>query len=127
MLDHIEIFVSDASRSRAFYDNALKPLGLAVVRAVGTTVAALGYGFDTPFFWVTPSVTRTGPLHVAFAARTREMVDAFHAAGIAAGGQDNGAPGLREYYAPNYYGAYVLDPDGHNIEAVCRAPAEFGN
>jgi catechol 2,3-dioxygenase-like lactoylglutathione lyase family enzyme len=122
MIDHIEVFVSDGARSRAFYDRALKPLGIEVRRTVGTRVQALGYGTDRPFFWVTPSQSPTGPLHVAFTVQTRALVDAFHAAGLAAGGRDNGSPGPRPHYHPNYYGAYVLDPDGHNIEAVCHGP-----
>ena len=123
MIDHIEIFVSDGGRARAFYDAALAPLGIKVVFVVGTKVQALGYGADRPFFWVTPNPQGlTGPLHVAFTASTRAQVDAFHAAALAAGGRDNGAPGLRPHYHPNYYGAFVLDPDGHNIEAVCHAP-----
>jgi catechol 2,3-dioxygenase-like lactoylglutathione lyase family enzyme len=117
-IDHIEIFVRDGSRSRAFYDRALKPLGIEVKLTVGGKVQALGYGVDRPFFWVTPSQTPTGPLHVAFTAKSRTLVDAFHAAGVAAGGCDNGGPGLRPHYHTHYYGAFVLDPDGHNIEVV---------
>jgi catechol 2,3-dioxygenase-like lactoylglutathione lyase family enzyme len=123
MIDHIELFVSDGARSRSFYDGALAPLGIKVVMAVGTKVQALGYGVDRPFFWVTPSPNLTGPLHVAFTAENRAQVDAFHAAALAAGGRDNGGPGLRPHYHPNYYGAFVFDPDGHNIEAVCHAAA----
>ena len=121
MIDHIEIFVSDGARARAFYDRALAPLGIVVKLVVGTRVQALGYGVDRPFFWVTPAPALTGPLHVAFTAPTRAVVDAFHAAALAAGGRDNGQPGLRPHYHPNYYGAFVLDPDGHNLEAVYKA------
>ena len=123
MIDHIELFVSDGAKSRAFYDGALAPLGIKVVMAVGAKVQALGYGTDRPFFWVTPSPKTTGPLHVAFTVESRALVDAFHAAALAAGGRDNGGPGLRPHYHPNYYGAFVFDPDGHNIEAVCHAAA----
>jgi catechol 2,3-dioxygenase-like lactoylglutathione lyase family enzyme len=124
MIDHIEIFVSNGANSRAFYDQALRPLGIEVKREVGAGIKALGYGDDArgPFFWVTPIGPPTGRLHVAFTAGTRAQVDAFHLAGLAAGGRDNGGPGLRPLYHPNYYGAFVLDPDGHNIEAVCHAP-----
>lgn len=122
MIDHIEIFVRDGLRARAFYDAALKPLGIEVKLVVGTRVQALGYGKDRPFFWVTPGATPTGPLHVAFAAPTRALVDAFHAAALAAGGRDNGRPGLRPHYHRDYYGAFVLDPDGRNVEAVCHGP-----
>ena len=122
MIDHIEVWVSDGPRAKAFYDRALAPLGIEVKMTVGTTVQALGYGADRPFFWVTPSQTPTGPLHVAFAVESRALVDAFHAAALAAGGRDNGGPGLRPHYHPSYYGAFVFDPDGHNIEAVCHRP-----
>ena len=121
MIDHIEIFVSDGPRARAFYDAALAPLGIKLLLTVGTQVQALGYGDTRPFFWVTPSPRLTGPLHVAFTAPTRALVDAFHAAALAAGGRDNGGPGLRPQYHPNYYGAFVFDPDGHNVEAVCHS------
>jgi len=87
--------------------------------------AAAGFGDGgKPYFWIeTRRPPVEGALHVAFAAPTRELVDAFHAAGLEAGGTDNGAPGVREIYHPHYYGAYILDPDGNNIEAVCHAPA----
>jgi len=127
MLDHIGLTVSDFARARAFYDLALAPLGIAAVvnftaeQTGGESHA--GYGSEgRAYFWFGDGKPLTGRLHVAFAADSRATVDAFYAAATAAGGTDNGAPGLREYYAPNYYGAFVLDPDGHNIEAVCRLP-----
>lgn len=116
MLDHITIKVSDIGASRAFYERALAPLGLKVLFQDGD---GLGYGSDRPFFWIAPG-TVSGPLHIAFAAAAHPEVDAFHAAAIAAGGTDNGPPGPRPQYHPHYYGAFVLDPDGNNIEAVCQ-------
>jgi len=127
MLDHLGATVSDIGRSRRFYDAALAPLGIAVIMEVtpeqtgGTT--HLGYGdAGKPYFWIGDGGDQTGRMHVAFAVPTRAAVDAFHAAALAAGGQDNGAPGVRPHYHPNYYGAFVLDPDGLNVEAVCHAP-----
>lgn len=126
MLDHVGAVVSDIARSRRFYDAALAPLGLKVMMEVTAEQtgghAHLGYGSEgKPFFWVGTGGPPTGRLHVAFTADSRAVVDAFHAAALAAGGTDNGAPGLRPHYHPNYYGAFVLDPDGLNIEAVCHA------
>ncbi|WP_119418336.1 VOC family protein [Desertibaculum subflavum] len=126
MLDHIGFIVTDLARSRAFYDQALAPLGIAMLMEVtpertgGST--QLGYGSGgKPYFWIgTGSSALKGPLHVAFAAPDRKTVDAFHRAALSAGGTDNGAPGLRPHYHPNYYGAFVLSPDGHNVEAVCH-------
>jgi catechol 2,3-dioxygenase-like lactoylglutathione lyase family enzyme len=121
MLDHISLGVADFARSQAFYDRALSPLALKILMGDETTYA--GYGDDRPFFWIGRS---DGPpsarAHVAFEATDRAAVDAFHAAALAAGGRDNGAPGLRPQYHPNYYGAFAFDPDGNNIEAVCHAP-----
>ena len=128
MIDHIGFSVADLALSRRFYDRALMPLGIAPVMEVteemtGGHGAHLGYGRDgRPFFWIgsggapSPGVRRG--VHVAFAAPDRAAVDAFHRAALAAGGRDNGAPGLRPQYHPGYYGAFVLDPDGNNIEAV---------
>jgi catechol 2,3-dioxygenase-like lactoylglutathione lyase family enzyme len=130
MLDHITIGASDFARSAAFYDVALAPLGIGRLMELTPeeTGGYSGIGYGVPgkaFFWVGASPggepTR-GQLHVAFTAERRAAVDAFHAAAIAAGGKDNGAPGIRAHYHPDYYGAFVLDPDGHNIEAVCHAP-----
>jgi catechol 2,3-dioxygenase-like lactoylglutathione lyase family enzyme len=124
MLDHIEIAVADIAKARAFYDQTLAAIGVDVVMSVGTGARiALGYGSEgRPYFWVVQGPPLTGHLHVAFTAKDRSTVQAFHAAAIAAGGRDNGAPGLRPQYHPNYYGAFVFDPDGHNIEAVCHTP-----
>ena len=124
-LDHIGLSVSDFERAKTFYAAALKPLGGGVIMEFpfGTigpfAMAGLGVA-GKPFFWNTGE--KTAPhLHVAFRAETREQVDQFYAAAIEAGGTDNGPPGLRLHYHANYYGAFVLDPDGHNIEAVCHA------
>jgi len=117
-IDHIGINVTDFARAKTFYVAALKPLGLAVLQDYGDVI---GMGGDFPFLWI--SAGAPGHVHLAFRADNRELVDAFHAAAIAAGGKDNGKPGLRPEYHQNYYGAFVLDPDGHNIEAVCHAPA----
>ena len=127
MLDHIGLAVADFDRARAFYRAALKPLGLGVVMEVTAEEtggdAHAGFGDEgKPFFWIGTGAKPRGGAHVAFAAQTRAEVDAFHAAAIAAGGRDNGAPGLRPHYHPNYYGAFVFDPDGNNIEAVCHRP-----
>jgi catechol 2,3-dioxygenase-like lactoylglutathione lyase family enzyme len=125
MLDHIELAVADIVRARAFYDQALAAIGVEVAMSVGTGARiALGYGSDgRPHFWVVQGPPLTGHLHVAFTAKDRATVDAFHVAAIAAGGRDNGGPGLRPQYHANYYGAFAFDPDGHNIEAVCHTPA----
>ncbi|THD77293.1 MAG: VOC family protein [Phenylobacterium sp.] len=116
MLDHVSLKVSDYPRAQAFYDLALAPLGLT--RMMGDGQHFAGYGDVRPFFWIGEG--EGGPAHVAFAVPDRTMVDAFHAAAIGAGGRDNGGPGLRPQYHPGYYGAFALDPDGHNIEAVCH-------
>ena len=128
IIDHIGLSVADFDRSLAFYIKALKPLGIGVVMqfpAGGPAGdAAAGLGRDgKPDFWISGG-GRTNPhIHIAFAAESRALVDAFYEAAIAAGGIDNGPPGIRADYHPNYYGAFVLDPDGHNIEAVCHRPA----
>lgn len=126
MFDHIGFPVSDIARSRAFYARALAPLGMALQMEVTReqTGSYEGVAFGPPgrpLFWLGAGDALAGRLHVAFAAKDRRAVDAFHQAALAAGGSDNGAPGLRTHYHPNYYGAFVLDPDGHNIEAVCHA------
>jgi catechol 2,3-dioxygenase-like lactoylglutathione lyase family enzyme len=121
MLDHVGIGVSDYPRSKAFYEQALAPLGLTLL--LEPVAAVGGFGEGRPFFWIdTRGAAARGAVHVAFAVEDRETVDAFHAAALQAGGTDNGAPGVREIYHPHYYGAYVLDPDGNNIEAVCHRP-----
>ena len=127
MLDHIGLTVGDLAAARAFYDRALGAIGIKVLHTVGAELTGgsevLGYGAARPFFWINEGAEPTGRLHVAFTVASRDLVDAFHAAGVAAGGRDNGGPGIRAHYHPTYYGAFVLDPDGHNIEAVCHAPA----
>lgn len=126
MLDHIDFAVADLARSRAFYERALAPLGMAALYAIEREDGRQGSGYGPPgrpVFWIGLGDTTRGRLHVAFAAAGRDQVDAFHRAALAAGGRDNGAPGLRADYHPHYYAAYVLDPDGHNIEAVCHLPA----
>ena len=121
MLDHVGLNVSDIGASRALYLAALAPLGIGVVMEVP---GGVGFGSEgKPFFWIAARPPVSSPAHVAFAAPDRATVDAFHAAALAAGGTDNGAPGLRPHYHPGYYGAFVLDPDGNNVEAVCHTPA----
>jgi catechol 2,3-dioxygenase-like lactoylglutathione lyase family enzyme len=125
MLDHLGLEVSDYARSRAFYEKALAPLGLEVLLEPVPEVCGFGSASEQkPFFWIgrRRGAPATG-VHVAFAVPSRELVDEFHAAALAAGGEDNGAPGVREIYHPHYYGGYVLDPDGNNVEAVCHHPA----
>jgi catechol 2,3-dioxygenase-like lactoylglutathione lyase family enzyme len=119
ILDHIGLQVSDLGRAVAFYEKALAPLGITVLMRYGPD--AIGFGRDgMPEFWLAQGQAVAPPVHVAFAALDRATVDAFYEAAIAAGGADNGPPGLRPEYHPGYYGAFVLDPDGHNIEAVCH-------
>lgn len=131
MFDHIGIVVSRFERSQAFYGQALAPIGHSrVVRVLLDDGRKPGAGFchdDGSDLWISQGEP-TRPLHLAFRAPSRAAVDAFHAAALAAGGQDNGGPGLRPQYHPHYYAAYVLDPDGHNIEAVCHdAPDAAGS
>ena len=124
-LDHVTLTVSDYARSKAFYEKALAPLGIKVIMDFGQ---ACGFGRDgKPDFWIgtgpssfqKPEQLRViTPTHIAFSAKDRAEVEAFHAAAMAAGGKDFGKPGVRAHYHPNYYGAFVLDPDGHDIEAV---------
>src|SRR5215813_15380588 len=119
MIDHTGIGVADVGRSAVFYDKALSALGLRRVMQITEGVGSdgIGYGFDYPVFWIDRYHPNSVRQHTAFAANTRAEVDAFHAAALKAGGIDNGAPGLRR---PRYYAAFVLDPDGNNIEAVFR-------
>jgi catechol 2,3-dioxygenase-like lactoylglutathione lyase family enzyme len=125
MLDHVGFPVSDYIRSKAFYATALAPLGyllLMEVTQTGNEHPAAGFGADgRPDFWIGGEGGLGRPLHIAFTAKDRASVDAFHRAALTAGGKDNGAPGLRPHYHANYYGAFVLDPDGHNVEAVCHS------
>jgi catechol 2,3-dioxygenase-like lactoylglutathione lyase family enzyme len=123
MIDHIGLTVADYGRSRAFYAEALAPLGYAVIMEVTEVGPWLGLGVGgKPDFWLGQGAATAPRLHVAFRAQDRATVRAFYAAAIKAGARDNGPPGLRPEYHPNYYGAFVLDPDGHNIEAVCHDP-----
>ena len=120
-LDHVGLEVSDYETSKAFYERALAPLGLKLMMEPIPGVG--GFGGDFPFFWVgNRGRGAQSGVHVAFTAKDRDMVDAFHAAALGAGGTDNGGPGVREIYHPDYYGAFVLDPDGNNVEAVCHKP-----
>ncbi|MFL4471070.1 VOC family protein [Tateyamaria armeniaca] len=125
MIDHITIGVSDFDRSTAFYDQALAPLGVSRMFDVPEEhtdgVKVTGYGDDRPWFWLAEEHATRGLMHIAFQAKRQADVDAFHAAALRAGGADNGVPGLRPHYHADYYAAFVLDPDGHNIEAVCHA------
>lgn len=124
MLDHITFGVADFGRSVAFYDRAFEPLGFIRLVTVPVTqtngVHLAGYGDEVPRFWIVEEDTTEGKLHIALKAKDRDGVDAFYNAAIEAGGRDCGAPGLRPHYHPTYYAAFVLDPDGHNIEAVTR-------
>ena len=128
MIDHMGIGAGDYAASRRFYDAALGALGMEMVMEVtsemtGGTYRGVGYGKDgKPCFWVSDGGARGGGIHVAFAAASRAEVDAFYAAAMAAGGRDNGPPGLRPDYHADYYGAFVLDPDGINVEAVSHRP-----
>ena len=125
MLDHIGLTVSDLKRSLAFYDQALAPLGIQRMKDFSQPdgTGATGYGDTHPFFWIGTADKPKGGVHVAFSTATRPMVDEFYRAALAAGGRDNGRPGLRPQYHAAYYGAFVLDPDGNNVEAVCHLPA----
>ena len=118
IIDHIGLAVSDHAQSKDFYSKVLAPLG------VGEVMEFEGWsGFgkdDKPEFWFGVGRGVQQPTHIAFAADSRKEVDGFYEAAIAAGGKDNGAPGIRENYHPNYYAAFVFDPDGHNIEVVCH-------
>ena len=120
MLDHLALGVRDLAASRAFYEAALAPLGFGVVMERDRAVA---FGPPArPIFWLRGDREPAAGIHVAFQADDRERVDAFHAAALAAGGDDNGGPGMRPQYHPHYYGAFVHDPDGNNAEAVCHTP-----
>lgn len=125
ILDHVSVNVRDYEKSKAFYEKALAPLGITLVMEFGKG-AGFGRG-GKPDLWISEGKTTfqsdeqlriITPIHIALAAASREEVDAFYATAMAAGGRDHGAPGIREHYHPGYYGAFVLDPDGHNLEAV---------
>lgn len=121
MLNHVSIGVRDLDKARKFYDAVLKPLGY---RRLSSSSDTLGYGKDAVAFWVLGGKAPVSPdmgsgLHFCFDAPQRKSVEAFHKAALNAGGRDNGKPGLREDYGPNYYAAFVIDPDGYRIEAYC--------
>ena len=127
MIDHISFRVRDVDASRAFYVAALAPLGYGVIMefpgAVGMGKSgkpSFWFGSEQPSYWTDVHGAATAPIHIALVAQDRAAVDAFYAAAIAAGAKDFGGPGLRPHYHPGYYGAFVLDPDGNNIEAVCH-------
>jgi len=122
MIDHLALNVSDLEASRAFYTRALEPLGIGVVLE---RPGSCGLGEEgKPYFFIHARGEPSTSVHVAFTAADRPAVDAFHRAALEAGGTDNGGPGVREQYHPTYYGAFVLDPDGNNIEAVCHTPEQ---
>lgn len=124
MIDHVTVGVSDLAHSRAFYTQALLPLGFSEIGAWHEGAQEIEFGLEeAPDFAISTAYGTGVPVHVAFAADRREQVDAFHRAALAAGARDNGPPGLRPEYSDIYYGAFVLDPDGHNIEAVCHGEA----
>jgi catechol 2,3-dioxygenase-like lactoylglutathione lyase family enzyme len=128
MIDHTGVIVSDFALSLEFYRRALEPIGYRLLAQfpaamTGTTDVA-GYGVaPKPDFWIASGRPNVPPVHVAFRVDSRALVDAFYRSALAAGGRDNGAPGPRPHYHEHYYGAFVLDPDGHNVEAVCHDPA----
>lgn len=129
IVDHIGFGVADYPRAKAFYSAALAPLGMTLIMEVdpktnqGGKVWACGFGKGgKPEFWIGSDGKTTPPMHIAFVVDSRAEVRAFHAAALKAGATDNGAPGVRSQYHPNYYGAFVRDHDGHNIEAVCHKP-----
>jgi catechol 2,3-dioxygenase-like lactoylglutathione lyase family enzyme len=128
MIDHIGMPVCDIARATEFYLKALAPLGIAIVMQVSAEESghgeAVGFGANQkPFFWIGEGERLGGHVHVAFVASSLQAVDAFYRAALSAGGKDNGPPGLRPHYHANYYGSFVLDLDGNNIEAVCHLPA----
>lgn len=124
MFDHIKFGVSDYAASKAFYLKALEPLGIAVVSEGTPAYGVELCGAGKASLCLHQTTATPAHLHLAFAADSRQKVDAFYHAALAAGGKDNGAPGLRPQYHANYYAAFVIDPDGHNIEAVCHEPAD---
>jgi len=119
IIDHIGLSVSDYKKSKEFYSKSLAPLDIKLVMEIDGWA---GFGKNgKPEFWFGLHKKIQNPMHIAFSAETREQVDQFYEAAISTGGKDNGKPGVREIYHPNYYGAFVIDPDGHNIEAVCHS------
>ncbi|MET0281537.1 MAG: VOC family protein [Steroidobacteraceae bacterium] len=122
MFDHVGYGVTNLADSKKFYLQALAPLGARLVME-GPYGVGIGPG-DKPNLWLFQTTDKPAHLHLAFVAETRPQVDAFHKAGLAAGGRDNGAPGLRPHYHENYYGAFIIGPDGHNVEVVCHKPQD---
>ncbi len=127
MIDHTGIRVSDPKKSRVFYEKALASIGYKVLMEIPKEytggLVVLGYGVAPKAdFWLSEGAPNKPPVHIAFRAESHKQVDDFHKAALAAGGKDNGKPGPRPHYHENYYGAFVLDPDGHNIEVVCHDP-----
>ena len=127
MIDHTGVVVADYPNSKAFYIAALAPIGYSLLAEIPASVTGhtdvAGFGEPPkPDFWISAGSANKPPIHIAFRVASRATVNAFYEAALAAGGRDNGPPGLRPHYHPNYYGAFVLDPDGHNIEAVCHSP-----
>lgn len=127
MIDHTGLVVSDFERSKRFYSEALAPIGYAKLAEFPASITGhtdvAGFGEPPkPDFWISRGTPNQPPIHIAFRVGSRALVEAFYQAALAAGGRNNGAPGLRPHYHPHYYGAFVLDPDGHNIEAVCHEP-----
>jgi len=123
ILDHVGLAVADFERSKTFYREVLGTLGIELLAdwTFGREHVA-GFGKERPTFWIGDGKPARGSMHVAFTAASRAQVAAFHSVGLSMGGRDNGPPGIRAHYHPNYYGAFLFDPDGHNIEAVCHDP-----
>jgi len=127
MIDHVGITVSDFEKSKLFYSKALASIGYSMLMEITAAMTGskdfAGFGVQPkPDFWIGSGVPNVPPVHIAFRASNRAVVDAFYEAALAAGARDNGAPGIRSHYHPNYYSAFVLDPDGHNVEVVCHDP-----
>ncbi len=128
MIDHTGVSVRNFEASKAFYAQALGAIGYRLLMELTAeetgSSAVAGFGVaPKPDFWIASGKPNVPPIHIAFRAASRAQVDAFYQAAMAAGGRDNGPPGVRAHYHPSYYGAFVLDPDGHNVEAVCHDPA----
>lgn len=122
IIDHVGVKVADFERSKAFYKAALGTLGIELLAdfTIGRDRVA-GFGKERPSFWISNGRERVSETHLAFAANSRAEVNAFYSVALSMGGRDNGAPGIRAHYHPDYYGAFVIDLDGNNIEAVCHA------
>jgi catechol 2,3-dioxygenase-like lactoylglutathione lyase family enzyme len=127
MIDHTGLIVSDFEKSKAFYLTTLQPIGYSLIANIPASVTGhtdvAGFGENgKPDFWISRGTPNKPAIHVGFRVATRALVEAFYSAAMSAGANCNGAPGVRAHYHPDYYGAFVLDPDGHNIEAVCHSP-----